>query len=526
MTDQLVPERECKIVTRRDLSRVLMSLTPMEYTKFCLTYNWHTIFTFLGGVIISTVVSAVAGAAAFLVCMLLNANVTTVWAATTVCALLTGFVSLVIFCLSAGAAMERYPTSFLLSPEGFKFDWGRGDISALFPWTAVAKVTSDSVDFYSLPSKSITLTLLKSQMSSRARENHWMICSPFWTKLPFGKTADFRFQLETITSERDREKFINAIRQHVSTDYCDGEFLKISGGILPPSHTDIWLEKMSEHQNIELLEPGSKLSGESYEIERKLASGGQGTVYLAHATDLCEAIKLQPEQQVVIKEFILPVDGGFNARQRAMKHVQVEAELLSKIDHDKIIRMYDWFVTERRAFLVIEYIQGRSLRTVVEEEGKMGADRVCALLEQMCEILEYLHCLEPPVVHRDFTPENLMLTTDGKLKLIDFNVAQQLEGNAGRTVVGKHAYIPPEQFKGRATRESDIYAMGATLFFLLTGEDPEPISASHPAELDESVPAEMDELVAKLTHPNAAQRLCAIAEIRQLVNVYGTASQC
>jgi hypothetical protein len=526
MTDHVVPERECRIVTRRDLKRILMALTPAEYAKFTLSYHWRAIINLT----IALTMGLLAGLFSYIIvlipCLLFHVPSEVMYIGAGLIAGTCGVLSFILGLTIAGASLERYPTSILLSPEGIRFDFGRNNISALFPWKAVVKITSDERDFYTLPSRSITLTLAKKELSGTARQNHWSICSPFWQRLPLGKYCTLRFQLEAIASDRDREKFINAIRQHVSTDYCDGEFLKISGGILPPSHTDIWLEKMSEHQNIETLEPGYKLSGDAYEIESKLASGGQGTVYLAHATEMCEVTKLQPQQQVVIKEFILPVDGGFNSRQRAMKHVQAEAELLTNIEHDKIIRMYDWFVTERRAFLVVEYVDGQSLRTTVEENGKMSAERVLGLLDQMCEILEYLHALEPPVVHRDFTPENLMLTKEGKLKLIDFNVAQQLEGNAGRTVVGKHAYIPPEQFKGRASRESDIYAMGATLFFLLTGEDPEPISVSHPAELEESVPKEIDELIARLTQPNVGQRLSSMAEIRHLANLYGTASQC
>src|SRR5262249_27367437 len=114
--------------------------------------------------------------------------------------------------------------------------------------------------------------------------------------------------------------------------------------------------------------------------------------------------------------------------------------------------------------------------------------------------------LKPPVVHRDFTPENLILLGDRQIKLIDFNVAQELESTSTKTVVGKHAYIPPEQFRGRAVIQSDIYALGGTLFFFLTGEDPEPITSVHPKEKVSSVSAELDAIVARATQPAVAQR--------------------
>jgi serine/threonine protein kinase len=124
----------------------------------------------------------------------------------------------------------------------------------------------------------------------------------------------------------------------------------------------------------------------------------------------------------------------------------------------------------------------------------------------MCEILSYMHAQTPPVIHRDFTPENLMFSSDGMLRLIDFNVAQQLDSTTTRTIAGKHAFIPPEQFRGTATVQSDIYAAGATLFYLLTGQEPEPISVSHPKTVEESVSEEMDETVARATALDVALR--------------------
>ncbi len=124
----------------------------------------------------------------------------------------------------------------------------------------------------------------------------------------------------------------------------------------------------------------------------------------------------------------------------------------------------------------------------------------------MASILAYLHSQTPPIVHRDFTPDNLLLRSDGQVVLIDFNVAEQLEAKASSNVAGKPSYIPPEQFRGEATPQSDIYALGATLFFLLTGHDPEPLSSSHPASENSQVPQGLDDLVARATAPDTKQR--------------------
>jgi serine/threonine protein kinase len=128
----------------------------------------------------------------------------------------------------------------------------------------------------------------------------------------------------------------------------------------------------------------------------------------------------------------------------------------------------------------------------------------------MCEILKYLHGLTPPVVHRDFTPDNLILQPSGKLKLIDFSVAQKRKDKSATAgCAGKHAYTPPEQFRGEAEPQSDIYALGATMYFLATGVDPTPISES---QLPESAGAidgarlALGDVIAHATKLSVAQR--------------------
>jgi serine/threonine-protein kinase len=111
-------------------------------------------------------------------------------------------------------------------------------------------------------------------------------------------------------------------------------------------------------------------------------------------------------------------------------------------------------------------------------------------------------------VHRDFTPHNLLLPPSGQLKLIDFNAALHAYRKPGEKddVIGKPYYIPPEQFRGRATIQSDIYALGATLYFLLTGEEPNPISESHPKQIKPDLSDAIDRIVGRATRLNVAAR--------------------
>jgi len=117
------------------------------------------------------------------------------------------------------------------------------------------------------------------------------------------------------------------------------------------------------------------------------------------------------------------------------------------------------------------------------------------------------------VIHRDFTPDNLVLQNDGKLVAIDFGAANEFIGNATGTFVGKHAYIAPEQFRGKASPQSDLYAMGGTLYYLLTGEDPLALSVSDPAEKVAVSPA-LAKLVYDLTLPEGRIASAAVARAR------------
>jgi serine/threonine protein kinase len=112
-------------------------------------------------------------------------------------------------------------------------------------------------------------------------------------------------------------------------------------------------------------------------------------------------------------------------------------------------------------------------------------------------------------VHRDFTPENLLLAEDNQVKLIDFNVAHRLESASTKTVAGKHSYIAPEQFRGRPTVPSDIYSFGASLYFMLMKKDPEPISKSMPTCTDA-----LAQIVAHCTEPDEALRYASITQVR------------
>lgn len=279
------------------------------------------------------------------------------------------------------------------------------------------------------------------------------------------------------------------------------------------SYTELWLKYFTtgaKRERTGKLEDKAALCGGKYNIVGEIGAGGQGTAYLALPT----AGAAPGYEHVVLKEYIMPLHRGEALFQQSMKKLEQESSILQKIDHPHIVKLLDHFVEDHRGYLVLDYVEGTPLKQLVQTQGSQAEVQVVELAIQVCEILEYLHGMEPAVVHRDLTPDNLILQENGYLKLVDFNVAQQLESGATATVVGKHAYIPPEQFRGRPSEQSDIYALGGTLHFLLTGVEPEPLSPSRPRQINEVVSAELDAIIAKATALDCGKRYARASEMK------------
>jgi tRNA A-37 threonylcarbamoyl transferase component Bud32 len=263
--------------------------------------------------------------------------------------------------------------------------------------------------------------------------------------------------------------------------------------------TQLWEDELARRfgaTNFVPLEPGQILAHQKIQVVRQLAFGGLSAVYLVH----------KDNEKFVLKESVVPPDADDQLKAKAEKLFDREAQILSKLKHDSIVQILDHFVENGRDYLLIEYIPGSDLRKYTKEKGIAKLDVVIAWADQICRILGYLHQQSPPILHRDLTPDNLVLREDGTVAAIDFGASNEYVGTATGTMIGKQAYMAPEQIRGKASTKSDVYAFGCTLYFLLTGEDPEPISTSHPSNLRPETPHWLNSLVANCTDLEAEHR--------------------
>lgn len=312
----------------------------------------------------------------------------------------------------------------------------------------------------------------------------------------------------------DPTDFMNDLRTNSNAIVEDSIAMRQETNRDSSTYTELWLKYFTSSASRNKkgqLECGDRLHNDEYEVAGTLGAGGQGTAYLASCKNEARS------QTVVLKEYILPVHRGDSIFQQCLSKLQREADILQQIEHESIVRLIDMFVEDHRGYLVLEYVEGRTLKEIVDSEGAQAEHIVLEMALQICDMLEHLHSKNPPIIHRDLTPDNLILQADGKLKLVDFNVAQQLESQGTATVVGKHAYLPPEQFRGKPTTQSDIYAVGATIYFLLTGSEPQPLTSSHPQLLVQSISEKLDSLVADATCLDLSRRVSSAEELRERV---------
>ncbi|HOG47915.1 MAG TPA: serine/threonine-protein kinase [Anaerolineae bacterium] len=274
-----------------------------------------------------------------------------------------------------------------------------------------------------------------------------------------------------------------------------------------------------------------------YRIEAKLGEGGMGAVYRAldALNDQPCALKelrlgyLPSEEDTLLPDATVASVGGRAVaitREKAAEQFRREAQLLARLSHPGLPKVTDYFGLDDEYYLVMTLIEGQDLaRVQAAAQGQpLPEARVLEWMGQVADALAYCHA--QGVIHRDIKPANMILTREGRVYLVDFGIAKP-EDSSGKTTIGARAttpgYSPPEQYggRGRTDARSDIYALGATLYALLTGRDPiEAIDRLQDAEMPAPrslVPGlapHVDAAVMRALALKPADRFQSVAELR------------
>jgi tRNA A-37 threonylcarbamoyl transferase component Bud32 len=258
--------------------------------------------------------------------------------------------------------------------------------------------------------------------------------------------------------------------------------------------------------NHALLPAGTSLQSGRYRVLTQLSAGGMSATYLSTTAD---------GDTVVLKESSAVRLENDSAEQiKAKELFERETKLLSRLSHPQLAKVLDAFTENNRDYMVLEHIRGSNLRALITKTGSVNEQRAITWMKELCAVVQYLHQQDPPVIHRDISPDNIVVREDGHIALIDFGAATEYLGNRTGTFVGKQAYMAPEQVRGRATPGSDIYAIGATFFFMVTGQDPTPLTCSHPSK----VSAACDEIVSTCTKSEEDERYASTRELIWALN--------
>lgn len=245
-----------------------------------------------------------------------------------------------------------------------------------------------------------------------------------------------------------------------------------------------------------------------YEIERVIGKGGMGTVYRVLDQNL--------QMPRAMKELLY-----HNEKESAWKRKSLEAEIcvLKQTDHPMLPKIIDLFHMPDASYLIMEYIEGMTLEEYIKENQKAAEEDAVKWGIQLADVLSYLHRLKPPVLYLDMKPSNIILRSDGVLKLIDFGAAlTDWRGMEQGQYMGTPGYAPPEQIQGGSVdMRTDVYALGATLYHLVTGVSPalQNCSVRTVREWDITLSAGLERVISKAAALNPKERYWDAGRMKQ-----------
>ena len=257
-----------------------------------------------------------------------------------------------------------------------------------------------------------------------------------------------------------------------------------------------------------MLEIGSLVDGK-YKILSEIGHGGMSVVYMA--------INEKANKTWAIKEVRKDGKMDFNTVRQGL---MAEIETLKKLKHPNLPSIIDVIEDDDSFIIVMDYIEGRSLDKIIEENGAQPEAYVVEWAKQLCDVFGYLHSRTPPIIYRDMKPANVMLKPDGNIMVIDFGTAKNYEIDLGETTgIGTIGYAAPEQYigsgLGRTDARTDIYCLGITMYHLLTNIDPckNLISDKSIRAVNPALSHGLDAIIQKCTQYQPADRYQSCAEL-------------
>ena len=281
---------------------------------------------------------------------------------------------------------------------------------------------------------------------------------------------------------------------------------------------------------------GTVLQGRKsrYRILAEVARGGMGAIYRAE--------DIENERYVAVKEACLDPVACEGKRDEIRVRLLHEMEVLKPLDHPNIPKIYDQFPSHNNEYLVMEFIEGNTImqiqQRILRQKRRLEEGRVLGWLIQVLDALDYLHTRPKPIIHRDIKPENLILAADGRVMLVDFGLMKQVEEQLGESgpliqAVGTVEYAPPEQYAksgARTDARTDIYSLGATVYYLLAGRLPPrsvdrimPLSISVTKKLpplqdsNPTVSPRMEQVIARALEIDPADRFQSADKMRAAI---------
>ena len=274
------------------------------------------------------------------------------------------------------------------------------------------------------------------------------------------------------------------------------------------------------------LQPGKTLSGGRYTIVMKIGEGGFSITYRAVQNGL--------NRIVCIKEYfpsvrctrddstntVKPQDSDLAVFEKYRQSFRKEAETLSTLHHNSIVEVVDVFDENNTSYMVMPFVEGRTLQQIVDQEGPLDYPQAVNYLAQVADAVAYIH--ERHILHRDIKPENIIITADYRAILIDFGSAREFvnDKTQAHTSILTHGYAPTEQYSTNSRKGfyTDIYALGATFYFVLTGKVPLDAVARmtdemvEPQTLNPAIPDEANRTILKAMQMKASDRYQTIQE--------------